>query len=207
MAQAPYSRGRKGAPSIQLGGRNSRNLPAVDMSALKEYLDELRESVAEAVRPAAAAAAKVVYDRVKMNVDQLGRVTGNLSNSIYRVLSEDNSGPGVATYHISWNHLKAPHGHLVEFGYMRRYRYYQGADGQVRPMVRTGMEAKRRPGRKASDAAKAAYYVLLPSPIFVPGKAFLSSASAVFPQAVVAAQDVVIKFLLEGAADGPKYGN
>lgn len=179
----------------------------VDTSDLVAYLEQLAQNAEDAVRPAAAAGAKVIYDQVKMNVDALGRVTGNLANSIYRVLSEDNSGPGRATYHISWNHLKAPHGHLVEFGYMRRYRYYQGADGQVRPMVRTGMEAKPRPGRRASEAAKAAYYVMLPSPIFVPGKAFLASASSAFPRAVQAAEDVFIKYMLEGAPDGPAYGN
>lgn len=206
MAQAPNSRGRKGSPSRRLSGRNSFGV-VVDTSELKQYLAQLGENAKNAVRPAAAAGAKVIYDRVKMNVDQLGRVTGNLSNSIYRVLSEDNSNPGKATYHISWNHIKAPHGHLVEFGYMRRYRYYQGDDGQVRPMVRTGMEHKRRPGRNASDAAKAAYYVLLPSPVFVPGKAFLASASSVFPQAVEAATEVFIKYMLEGAVDGPAYGN
>ena len=49
---------------------------------------------------------------------------GNLRNSIYQAFSEDNSsqasdGYAKATYHISWNHQKAPYGFMVEFGTSR----------------------------------------------------------------------------------------
>lgn len=94
----------------------------VDLSSLDALMEDLGDSAEAAARPAAQAAAQVLYDAVVRNVAQLGRSTGKLSSSIYQVYSEDHSGPGRATYHISWNHRKAPHGHLVEFGYIQRYR-------------------------------------------------------------------------------------
>ena len=59
-----------------------------DVQRLVDYLDGFGEQVQEALRPAAAAGAKVLYDRVKINVAGLGRVTGNLDSSIYRVLKD-----------------------------------------------------------------------------------------------------------------------
>lgn len=69
----------------------------------------------------AAGMAKVLYDEVKLNASppRLGRVTGNLENSIYRVYSPERSGDALKTYRISWNKKKAPHGHLIEFGTSR----------------------------------------------------------------------------------------
>lgn len=41
---------------------------------------------------------------------------GTLRDSIYQVMSKDNSPEGKATYHVSWNHEKCPYGFMVEFG-------------------------------------------------------------------------------------------
>lgn len=43
---------------------------------------------------------------------------GTLRDSIYQVMSKDNSPEGKATYHVSWNHKKCPYGFFVEFGTM-----------------------------------------------------------------------------------------
>ena len=156
------------------------------------------DGAAEAVRPMAQAAAQVFYDRVKTNVRALGRVTGNLEESVYQAFSPEKSQDGkVAEYHVSWNHKKAPHGHLVEYGYLQRYRYYQDNQGVVRPMVRPGMEGRKRPGRRASQAEKDAYYVTLPAPIQVPGKAFVRSAEGSTAEAMKAAENELVRRLFE----------
>lgn len=169
-----------------------------DADRMLDYLDGFGEQVQANLRPVAAAGAKVLYDRVKMNVAGLGRVTGNLDSSIYRVLSESLSTDDRVVYHISWNHKKAPHGHLVEYGYMRRYEYYQNDQGQVRVKVRPGMEGKKKPGSRATPAQKAAYYVTLPTPVHVPGKAFIRSAASSFDDAYRAAEDEMLKRLFGG---------
>lgn len=161
-------------------------------------MQRLVGATGEALRPGAAAGAKVLYDRVKMNVAGLGRVTGNLYNSIYRTLSEDNSDANRVTYHISWNHIKAPHGHLVEYGYMQRYAYAHDDKGRFYPQIRPGMEGKPKPGRRASAAVKNAYYVTLPSPIQVPGRAFIRSAADSFGEAYDVAVKTVWDLVLEG---------
>lgn len=165
----------------------------VDTSAVTGLLDELGDEMETAVRPAAQAAADVLYKAVKQNVAGLGRQTGNLDRSIYQAYSEEKSRGGVAEYHVSWNHRKAPHGHLVEFGHIQRYRYYKGNDGQVRPMVRPGMEGQKPPGRRASRAEKDAYYVTLPTPRQVPAKKFIRNATAQFPKALAAAEAELLK--------------
>ena len=92
-------------------------------------LDALESKALAAVRPAAQAGAQVFYNEVKLNVSKIGKVTGNLDASIYQVFSEDNSSKTRATYHISWNTKKAPHGHLVEFGHIQTRKVYL-KDGQ-----------------------------------------------------------------------------
>lgn len=82
-------------------------------------LDAIALGAVKQVRPAAQAGAQTFYDEVKLNVGRLGRKTGNLDSSIYQVFSKDNSSDKTATYHISWNHIKAPHGHLIENGHSR----------------------------------------------------------------------------------------
>lgn len=103
---------------------------ALDLSAFNASISALEQDVSEAVRPAAQAGAEVFYRAVLRNVQALGKKTGNLAGSIYQAFSAQNSGPAKATYHVSWNARKAPHGHLVEFGHMQRFKVYVGKDGR-----------------------------------------------------------------------------
>lgn len=186
-----------GAPKNRyLTGKNTFTV-RVDTDGLDAYIDALGDKAEKAARPAAQAAAQVLYDEVKKNVQALGRKTGKLDGSIYQKFSTSNSRRGVAVYHVSWNHSKAPHGWLVENGYLQRYQYYKRDDGQIRPMVRPGMEGKPRPDRHASQAAKDAYYVTLPTPVQVPAKAFVRRAMDKFGMAALAAEDVYISALLK----------
>lgn len=93
----------------------------LDTAAIDRWADGLSAEAEAAVRPAAQVAAQVLYDEVKRNVGRLKKHTGNLDRAIYQAYSADNSRPGKAEYHISWNAKKAPHGHLVEFGHLQRY--------------------------------------------------------------------------------------
>lgn len=171
-----------------LKGQGSFSIGA-DTSGLEDFLDALGEAAEEAVRPAAQAGIQVLYDQIKVNVASLGRLTGNLESSIYQYYSDEKSKQGLsAVYHASWNHQKAPHGQLLEFGWLQRYRYYQDNLGRVRPMVRPGMEGKPRPKRRASQAEKDAYYVTLPSPRWMPGHWFVSRAADSMERAYQAAQ-------------------
>ena len=185
MARRTLSRKSDGKSKV-LTGKNSFGI-GVDLDDLFAGIDELGEGVEQAIRPAAQAGAQVLYDRVKVNVSALGRVTGNLERSIYQAYSPEKSVEGVRVeYHISWNHKKAPHGHLLENGYLQRYRYRPDGMG---PMVRPGMDGSKKPGRRASQAEKDAYYVTLPVPKQVPAKAFIRSASSSIPAAQQAARD------------------
>lgn len=167
-----------------LNGGNSFGIVS-DLGGLFSGLDALESDVAQAMRPVAQAATQVIYDRVKLNVGALGRVTGNLERSIYQAFSPENSDDGKRSeYHVSWNHKTAPHGHLVEYGYMQRYRYRPDGMG---PMVRPGMDGTKKPGRRATQAEKDAYYVTLQAPKQVPGKAFVRSAESSMAMAEQAA--------------------
>ncbi|QIL69566.1 HK97 gp10 family phage protein [Diaphorobacter sp. HDW4B] len=173
----------------------------IDTSGLAAYLDQLGDEAEKAIRPAAQAGVQVLYERVQANVAQIGKKSGNLASSIYQVYSKTNSEEGRnAEYQVSWNRKKAPHGHLVEYGYLRRYRYYKGNDGQIRPMVRPGMEGKPKPGRRASAAQKAAYYVMLDTPVHVPGKFFVRNAATAFDAAYRAAENELLQRVLARAS-------
>jgi hypothetical protein len=177
---------------------------SVDTTSLDRMIEQLGVDVGEAVRPAAQAAAQVFYDEVKRNVGQLKTVTGNLNKSIYQVYNKALSVDGVrAVYDISWNKTKAPHGWLVERGHLQRYRYYQNAQGQVRPMVRPGMDGKKKPAKGASRSAKDEYYVTLDTPIQISGKAFIRNAIDKQYMAVAAAKQALLSALVD---INPVYG-
>jgi HK97 gp10 family phage protein len=107
------------------------------MRQFKAALDEEKAKIQAAARPAAQAAAQVIYDAARSNVHDseeahifYGKYSkktgqkylfypGDLRRSIYQVYSEDNSSEAKATYHVSWNHKKAPYAHMVEFGTSR----------------------------------------------------------------------------------------
>ena len=133
---------------------------SIDMSAFESDMEALADRAEKAARPAAQAGAQVLYERVKANVAALGRKTGNLDSAIYQAFSANNSGEGKTTYHISWNATKAPHGHLVEWGYIKRWQSIM-INGKW-------VTLKNRP---------------LATPVQVPGKAFVRRAKDAMPQA------------------------
>lgn len=140
----------------------------VDISGALAGLDGVATECEAAARPAAQAAAQVLYDEVKRNVSKLKRHTGNLAGSIYQAYSRDNSNAGKATYHVSWNARKAPHGHLVEFGHLQRFEI------SYDPQTRRFTTHKDKP---------------LASPRQVAARPFLRPAVAKFEAAMQAAQE------------------
>lgn len=96
-----------------------------DSRQISSMVDGMRQDVATASRPAAQAGSQLLYNEVRQNVARLGRKTGNLARSIYQVYSKDQSGNDRDVYHVSWNARKAPHGHLVEYGYKQIYQVVQ----------------------------------------------------------------------------------
>lgn len=190
------SKGSDGRRRVLKGGK-SFGIDA-DLGNLLGLLDQLEGNVEEAIRPAAQAATQVLYERVKINVLALGKVTGNLERSIYQAYSPEKSKDGQrAEYHVSWNHKKAPHGHLIEWGWLQRYVYRPDGMG---PMVRPGMDGTKKPGRRASQAQKDAYYVTLPTPKQIPGRAFVRSAISSLPEAQKAAEAELWRRLFEKGA-------
>ena len=113
-----------------------------DSTALEGKLDALAEEAKTHVRAAAQAGAQVFYDEALLRVPVK---TGTLRSSIYQVYSKENSTPEHATYHVSWNRSKAPHGHLVEFGTSR---------APAHPFLRPSFDAK---AQLALEAAKAKF--------------------------------------------------
>jgi HK97 gp10 family phage protein len=107
----------------------------IDLKSLKAELQVTQKRIQAAGRPAAQAAAQVIYEAARINAPvsdaahffygkgyKLTGVRygpfkpGNLRDSIYQVFSEKKSSATVKTYHVSWNRLKAPYGAMVELG-------------------------------------------------------------------------------------------
>jgi len=90
-----------------------------------------------------------------------------LAESIYLAYSENRSAPdaGIATYSVTWNSKRAPHGHLVEFGHWQPYRVFRDKDGNWRT-------------DKSSP---------LPSPKWISAKPFLRPAYDAMGQTAIAA--------------------
>ena len=166
----------------------------LDTKSLDDLLRQLEDDVNEAVRPAAQAAAQVLYDAVEANVAALGRKTGNLDKSIYQVYSKTKSNAEVASYEIGWNRRIAPHGQLIEFGYMQRYEMGKDESGRFTgPMIRPEMMGKPKPSSRAAQSVKDAYYIpRIGGPVQVPAKAFIRGAQSRFPQALEAAKNELL---------------
>ncbi len=180
------------------GGANTISIKA-DTRGIDLLISQMASDIEAAVRPAAQAAAQVLYDEVKRNVSSIGKKTGNLQRSVYQVYSQTNSRAGVATYHVSWNARTAPHGHLVEYGHLMRYKMIRYADGSIRPAVRPEMRGKKKPARRASQATKDAYYVTLPTPVQVAARPFIRPAVNRFEAAMEAAKNELMN-RMNGAA-------
>lgn len=164
----------------------------VDISALEQDLAQLGDAMEEVARPAAQAMAQVYYDEFKRNIAAIPEKTGNLGRSAYQVYSRSNSGTGVASYHVSWNPRKAPHGHLVENGHVQRYVTYEGSDGNLYTAKRPEAYGKPKPRRGASQAERDRYYLPLATPKQIPARAPLRRAQQKTPQAVEAARQVIL---------------
>lgn len=109
----------------------------VDAAGLDGLLDALGTAADEVVRPVAHAGALLIYRRARelapvfrggpkyVPRSKSGKSggywirPGQLRDAVYHAYSRDNSNQTAATYHVSWNAKKAPHGHLVEFGTAR----------------------------------------------------------------------------------------
>lgn len=114
-----------------------------DSSGADAALDGLMATAHGAVRPAAQAAAQVLYEEARARCPVSDHACffygknskksgvrcyfepGSLRDSIYQAFSKDNSsefrgGYRNVTYHIAWNHRKVPYGHTVEFGTRER---------------------------------------------------------------------------------------
>lgn len=151
----------------QLTGAKTESfyVDAGDVENIGYMLDQMGDAVKDAIRPVAQAGAQVFYDRVKMNVAGLGRVTGNLDSAIYQKYLKEYSEDGKkAIYRISWNVIKAPHGRLLEHGWVQKYKRYVNKDG----IWKTD---KKSP---------------LPSPKQIPGHHFIGRARAAEPEAMAA---------------------
>lgn len=124
----------------------------LDLSAVTQQLDKITHAAEEAIRPAAQAGAQVYYAEVKLRAKRGNEVrhlkggrtrpAGLLASAIYQVYSEDNSGKDHATYHISWNAKKAPHGQLVEYGTSRAPKS---------PFIRPAYEAMKNSAAAAGN--------------------------------------------------------
>lgn len=129
----------------------------LDLDDLNDYVGALEEQVEAAARPVAQAGAEVLYRAVMRNVNALGKVTGNFAASIYQAYAKNESGPGHAVYDISWNHRKAPHGHLIEDGFIQKFKVYLGKDGKwytnkKAPLPAPVQRAAKAPVRRAASA-------------------------------------------------------
>lgn len=130
-----------------------------DDSEVQAWLSQLGESAKDAVRPASQVGAEVLYREVlaRVPVSTEGHwfygtnqkyyfEAGTLRKSIYQVFSEDNSTGLKATYHVAWNHRKAPYGFMVEFGTSR---------AKAKPFLRPAYDAKVQ---ASLDAAKTVFF-------------------------------------------------
>lgn len=101
-----------------------------DAGGAQAALQNIADEAQALVRPAAQSGAQVLYQEVVARVAAIGQITGNLRASIYQVYSRDHSTTDRATYHVSWNARKAPHGGLVEYGHIQTRKVYLGSDGK-----------------------------------------------------------------------------
>jgi HK97 gp10 family phage protein len=102
----------------------------IDTSGFKAAMAEKKAKIQGATRAMTQAGAEVIYNGARINVPVSDHphmfhgtnaiygpyAPGSLRDAIYQVYSTDNSSASKATYHVAWNHKKAPYGFMVEFG-------------------------------------------------------------------------------------------
>lgn len=186
-------------------------------SGLTAQIDALHEDIKAAVRPAAQAAAQVYYDEVKVRASRAegGKNTGLLARSIFQKYVVEKSLDGVkATYHISWNKgkggstPKAPHGHLIEYGWIQRYAVYTDKEGNWHTAVQAKNRGKKAPwfgvkggAKKASQAVKDDWFVMRKyGPVYWTPKSFLRASADAMRQT---AADAISKELQDRLKASP----
>lgn len=121
-----------------------------------EGLDKLEAKIqGSVVLSGAAAMARVIYDEVKLKAPTLGRPSffygqnqkyplpaDALKNAIYRVYSREASTEATKVYKVAWNHKKAPHGFMVEFGTSRApaHPFLRPALSRMQEAISAGMD-------------------------------------------------------------------
>ena len=103
----------------------------VDFESAFKALDAMAEAAKKHLpRSMAVAAGKVFRDEAAARAPQ--GPTSNLREAIYLAFSDSRSVPvdGLVVYSVTWNKIKAPHGHLIEFGHWQTHATYIGSDGQ-----------------------------------------------------------------------------
>ena len=144
--------------------------PAYNSKTVTRFINKIMLSGKKSV------AQGIVYEAF----EAMGAKTGNLQSAIYQAYMKESSQEGKsALYRISWNVTKAPHGRLLEHGWIQRYKVYMGKNGKWYTL-------KKSP---------------LPEPIQHPGKAFIRRAGAAEGEAIDA-----MKAELQKRLDGLYYG-
>jgi hypothetical protein len=146
-----------------------------DLGGANGVLDGLQQRVNAAVRPAAQAGAQVFVDEAKarapVSEPHIGRggkeyPGGTLKAAIYQVYSVSHSDAKHATYHVSWNAKKAPHGHFIEHGHWQTHQAIKTSSGRwisgakleqprwipARPFIRPAYDAKLQAAINAANA-------------------------------------------------------
>lgn len=136
----------------------------VDNTRLEAALDHLADKVDKAARPAAQAGAEHMYFEARLRAPESKHAhwfhgtndkyffrSGTLRDALYQVYSKDNSGYAKATYHVAWNHKKAPYGFMVEFGTSRAPAHpflrpaYAASHGQAAQIAKAELEQRVAP--------------------------------------------------------------
>ncbi len=129
---------------------------SMDLGGINAQLDRLAAAAKASARKAAQAGAQVYYDEVRDRVPvsakphKSGKKTytpGTLRRAVYQAYVQDESGPGRATYRVSWNKSHAFYGRFVEFG---------TAKMAAKPFLRPAFDAAQPRAISAVNAVLAA---------------------------------------------------
>lgn len=192
----------------------------INFDALKTASERVKKSLKGQARPIAQAGADVVYEQVRSNVAALPANTGNLYKSIYQVYSERRSTADRAVYAVSYRTgwgvkadrkgggTIAPHGHLLEYGWVQRYQVYIDKNGNFKTAIRPENYGKKPPRRRASQAEKDAFYMPRPGgPVQWVAKPFMRPAIDSSKQAAIDAMRKKTVELLKAALAGERTPN
>lgn len=130
-----------------------------DFTSALAGLTDLNEQAYSVARTMGAAVGAAMRDEAKLRVRSQ---SGKLASAIVLKFAAEWSTKREVRYIVTWNRRKAPHGHLVEFGHLRKNVITQLPNGQ---WITTDEK--------------------LPEPVWVPARPFLRPAqSAITPVAM-----------------------